>query len=86
MYSWLKDFGTVKQNKVYTNVVGKNGKIAYVGKRTVSLQDFKSEYGSNVKILTPENIVSGHLGKVKCSMKFKTEEELKQILIKYFSE
>ena len=81
---FLKDFGEVKINKVYTNVIGTN-KIAYVAKRRVSLQDYDKSYGSNVTIFDDKGITNCHLGKIKCRMKFKTDDELKDILTKYFA-
>lgn len=81
---FLNDFGTLKLNKVYTNVCGKNGKVAYVSKKRVSLQDYKHEYGSAVKVLSDDDIKKRHLGKVKCVMRFKDDEELKSILTMYF--
>ena len=80
----LATFGDVKTNKIFTNVV-KNGKTAYIAKRRVSLQDFKPEYGTAVKIFTDEEVKTKHLGKVKCIFKFKTNDELKELLTKYFA-
>lgn len=84
--SYLKDFGVVKEFKTYTTIAGKNKKLASVTKRRVTLEDYKPEYGSNVRIFTEEEIKTRHLGKTKCIMKFKTDDELKSILSKYFVE
>lgn len=82
---FLGTFGEVKANKIFTNVVGKNGKTAYISKRRVSLQDYKAEYGPTAKAFSEEEIKARHLGKVKCIVKFKTDDELKEILSKYFA-
>jgi hypothetical protein len=81
----LKPFGTVEVKKTSTKVTGKDKKVAYVTNRRISLQDYKPEYGTNVRQLTEEKMKKAHLGNVKCVMKFKTDEELKDILTKYFA-
>jgi hypothetical protein len=82
---FLSDFGEVKENKTFMNVT-KNGKVAYISKKRVSLQEIKPEYSSNAKTFTDQEIKQRHLGKVKCIVKFKNEDELKQILTAYFKD
>lgn len=85
MFDFLKDFGEVKTAKIFTSVTGANKKRACVSKRMVLLEDFSQGYSENIKEFSKEEMKRRHLGKFKCTAKFKTAEELKQILTKYFA-
>ena len=80
---FLKDFGDVKVGKIFTYVTAKNKK-AYISGRNVCLQEHKPEYGEGFQIFDDVTIKRRHFGKIKCIKKCKTEEEMKNVLTKYF--
>lgn len=82
----LEKFGSVKKNKHFTNIVDGNKKKACISKNKVCLQDYDEAYGTgdHVEIFSAEDIKKRHLGKVKCIIKFTSEEDLSTILEKYF--
>ena len=83
---FLKDFGDVKENKTFSIVKGEK-KIACVSKKQVSLQDYKLEYGGKShKMFTEDEVKRRHLGRIRCIVKFKTDEDLKNILTEYFKD
>jgi len=81
----LEKFGTVNVAKHHVKIHTKN-KTAYVSGKQISLQDYKEEYGPNAKHFSEEEIKRRHLGKVCCQVAYKTDEELLDVLDKYFSE
>ena len=84
----LKKFGTVKKNKHFINVTGENKKKAFIAKSKVSLQEYDEKYGKgdHVEIFSKDEIKKRHLGKVKCNIKFNSEDELVKLLTSYFAD
>ena len=81
---FLADFGDVKNNKTFS-IVKSEKKIACISKKQVSLQDYKDEYGgASHKLFSEEEVKRRHLGKIRCIIKFKTDDDLKNILTEYF--
>ena len=81
----LCKFGEVKETKHYIQVFDPSLKKALVMKRCVHLEDSSKNYGEDMKIFTPEEIKKRHMGKIKCIVKYRTDDELKSILQAYFS-
>lgn len=86
--SELSKFGEVRIVKNYTMVYDPSLKKALIMKKRVQLEDASkaNEFtGMSVKVYTPEEIKKRHMGKIKCSVKYASDDELKRILQIYFS-
>lgn len=83
----LSRFGTIKQteSKSYLQVLDGSLKKALIMKRTVHLEDASKKYSENMKVFTPDEVKKRHMGKIKCIVSYKTDEELSRILTMYFS-
>jgi len=81
----MEKFGTVNAGKHHIKVHNKN-KAAYVSGKQISLQDFKPEYGPNARHFSDDEIKRRHLGKIRCQVVYKTADDLKGVLEKYFAE
>lgn len=87
--SELSKFGEVRVVKNYTMVYDQSLKKALVMKKSVQLEDTSkiNEFTGImlVKVFSTEEIKKRHMGKVKCSVKYNNDDELKKILKTYFS-
>lgn len=82
----LGKFGEVKVVKNYSQVLDKSLKKALIMKKCVHLEDTSKTYKDlPTRIFTAEEIKKRHMGKIKCVVKYKNDEELKLILETYFS-
>lgn len=86
--SELSKFGEVRVVKNYSMVYDQSLKKALIMKRCVHLEDaskINELSGMTIKVYTPEEIKKRHMGKIKCSVKYANDDELKKILKAYFS-
>jgi len=79
------NFGYADEFESYAKVFGRNDKIAYVYRDHIRLQDADHNYSDKMRILTPEEIQSAHLGTVKVKISYRGINEMVEILKKYFA-
>ena len=77
-------FGDVKVTKHYIVVFDKTLKKAIVTKRCVHLQDGDKEYSDKMRVYSKEEVIKRHMGKMKCVVKYKDQQDLMRILDLYF--
>lgn len=82
----LAKFGEVRVTGHYTIVYDKSLKKALIMKRSVHLEDADKDYGTlKIRKFTTDEIKKRHMGKIKCIVKYSSDDELKRILEIYFS-
>jgi hypothetical protein len=83
--SKVQKFGETRSTKHYIQVADKSKKKALIMKNSVHLEDSDKKYGDKMRVFTKEEIEKRHMGKIKCVVKFKEEQEVLKILELYFS-
>jgi len=82
----LAEFGEIKQTKHYVQVIDRSLRKALVMSKGVYLEDASKTYENlQVRIFKIEEIKKRHMGKVKCFVKYHSDDELMKILQTYFS-
>lgn len=77
-------FGDLKETKHYIQIRDKSLKKALIMKNSMQLEDADKKYGVMRKF-SLEEVKKRHMGKMKCIVKYKDDEEVIKILELYYS-